>query len=93
MNNGEIFIRNGFTKKERSVTGELKNCYEKFVEINDLYDMWVSYNLEEHKGFIYVEFECGGEVESYSFDTYCEDEEDCFYEIMAEVINKKNLYK
>lgn len=88
-----IFIKNGFEKKDRSVTGEIKNCYEKFIEINDLYDMYVAYNIEERKGFIYVEFECGGEVGSFPFTTYSEDEEDCFKEVMEEVDRIKEMYK
>lgn len=57
----------GFTFEYRSVTGELKNCYEKTIKLSDLYYMWVSVNIETSAVVLYIEYDCGGEVATYKF--------------------------
>lgn len=62
----------GFTFERHSVTGELKNCYEKTIKLSDLYYMWVSVSIEMSMASLYIEYECGGEVATYNFLIDCD---------------------
>lgn len=63
-----IFLKNGFTYEKHNVLHNIHNCYEKCVSLSDTYDAWISINTDSGKGFIYVEYECGGEVTSYDVE-------------------------
>lgn len=60
-----ILTRYGFEYEQRSVTGHLKNCYEKSISLGPTYVAWVSVKTDTGEVYIYVEYECGGEVMSY----------------------------
>lgn len=60
-----ILIDYGFKYKHYSVTGNLHNCYEKTIQLSTLYYAWIAVKPDTNKVFIYIEFECGGEVASY----------------------------
>lgn len=66
----------GFSYEKRSVTGELKNCYEKTIKLSDTYYAWVAINISTSDVVIYVEFECGGEVATYNFSIDCDFDDD-----------------
>ena len=58
----------GFDKCARTVLGQ--PCqYETCVHSNnDLYCIWVGVNFDALEVYIYVEYECGGEVCRYTVD-------------------------
>lgn len=62
--NSNILTENGFKLKDRNVTGELKNCYEKCIDLG-LYYAWISVSPATRRVIIYVEYDCGGEVARY----------------------------
>ena len=87
-----IFTRNGFTFESLNATGDLKNCYEKYVELSDTYSAFIAISLETGETVIYIEYECGGEVSSHSTtisltDSFGDkrDEYDIFKELDEEV--------
>lgn len=66
-NTNNLLTKHGFKFVRSSVTGTLSNCYEKRLTLSDLYTAWIAVQIETGKGFIYIEYDCGGEVASYDF--------------------------
>lgn len=60
-----ILTEHNFEYVKSSCTYNLDNCYERCVKLTSLYDAWVAVKLTGEV-FIYVEYECGGEVEKLS---------------------------
>ena len=58
-----ILTKYDFEYEQRSVTGALNNCYEKVIPLG-LYSAWISVKTSGEV-FIYIEYDCGGEVASY----------------------------
>ena len=86
----------GFTFERHSVTGELKNCYEKTIKLSDLYYMWVAVNIETSAVVLYIEYDCGGEVATYNFTIDCdfnENPDEFITKLDNEVTDYANMYK
>lgn len=66
-NTSNLLTLYGFEFVCSSVTGVLSNCYEKALVLSDFYTAWIAVQIETGKGFIYIEYDCGGEVASYDF--------------------------
>ena len=76
-----ILTENGFEHKSSSVTGQLNDCYEKYIGVGP-YDAWIAVNTETGNVCIYVEYACGGEVATYthSLRNSWDDDPDDFFE-------------
>lgn len=62
----------GFSYEQHSVTGVLKNCYEKTIKLSNTYYAWIAVDINTSCVVIYIEFECGGEVATYNFTIDCD---------------------
>lgn len=75
-----ILIQNGFKHKASSVTGYLRDCYEKCIDLNQ-YCAWVAVNVKTGNVYIYVEYDCGGEIATYTHNMDASwNNEDAFFE-------------
>ena len=59
-----ILTEHGFKYEQSSVTGQFQNCFEKCVKFSSLYYGWVAVKTNGDV-YVYVEYECGGEVATY----------------------------
>ena len=72
------------------------NCYEKVVSLNSCYDAWVSVDIETSQVYIYIEYECGGEVARFDneLDTdFYVDQESFFRELDDYVTDVVSSYR
>ena len=76
-----ILTENGFEHKGGNVTGQLDDCYEKCIGVGTYY-AWIAVNTETGHVCIYVEYDCGGEVATYthSLRNSWDDDPDDFFE-------------
>ena len=91
-----ILTRNGFTFTSSSVTGALKQCYERCIRISKTYTAWVAVNIDSGQAVIYVEYECGGQVSTYHFSLvtpYQYEPYEFFEELDKEVTDYISTYK
>ena len=78
-----ILTKNGFKHKGSSVTGQLDDCYEKCIGVGSYY-AWIAVNTETGNVAIYVEYDCGGEVATYTYslrNSWNDDPDDFFEEL------------
>lgn len=95
-NGKNILTQYGFTFKERNVNGKLDNCYEKAITLSALYCAWVAVNIETSDVYIYVEYECGGEVSTFDFTlehNFYDGQEAFFNELDEEVTDYVNSFE
>ncbi len=87
-NRDNILTKHGFKYEHRSVTGELERVYEKCVKFPSIYYGWVAVSIETGEVFIYVEYDCGGEVATYSeqLENKWEDSQDRFFRELDELV-------
>lgn len=92
-NTNNILTENGFKYKPRSVTGDLKNCFEKCIDLG-LYYAWVAVNINTRRVLIYVEYDCGGEVARYTTNLMhlWEDSEEAFFKELDEYVTDRLEY-
>ena len=91
-----ILLANGFTRENESVTGDLINCYEKVVPLNSCYDAWISVDIETSQVYIYIEYECGGEVARFDNELDADfyvDQESFFAELDNYVTDTVSSYR
>ena len=68
-NNGLIVNKllesEGFRLEPHSPVGY--DCdYEKVIPHDDIYTLWVNVSLRDRKVYFYDEYDCGGEISSYT---------------------------
>lgn len=92
-NTNNILTENGFKYKPRSVTGDLKNCFEKCIDLG-LYYAWIAVNTDTRRVLIYVEYDCGGEVARYTTNLLhlWKDSEEAFFEELDEYVTDRLEY-
>lgn len=87
-----ILTEHGFKLKDRNVTGELKNCYEKCIDLG-LYYAWISVNPATRRVIIYVEYDCGGEVARYRDNLlHLWSDQEAFFEELDEFVTDSLKY-
>ncbi len=88
VDKNNILTQNNFKYKSSSCTGELNNCYERCISLTDCYDAWVAVKTDTGEVFTYVEYDCGGEVESIYDHIYInfEDLPRQFFEKLDEIV-------
>ena len=60
-----ILTEHGFTLEKSNVIGTLQCCYERILDFG-LYRAWVSVVTATGDVCIYVDYDCGGEVERHT---------------------------
>ena len=82
-----ILTKHGFKFKTSSVTGHFKNCYEKTIALDSSYVMWVAVKTDTSEVFIYIEYDCGGEIASreYALDNTFSNER-AFFEELDDIV-------
>lgn len=82
-----ILTEHGFKYTRSSVTGQLLNCFEKRIRFSNLYYGWVAVKTSGEV-YIYVEYECGGEVATYSeqLENKWEDSHEEFFAELDELV-------
>lgn len=91
-----ILLANGFTRENKSVTGDLIMCYEKVIFLNSCYVAWVSVDIETSQVYVYIEYECGGGVAKFDneLDTdFYVDQESFFRELDDYVTDTVSSYR
>lgn len=55
----------GFKLEDHSPAGY--DCdYEKVIPHDDIYTLWINVSLKDRKVYFYDEYDCGGEISSYT---------------------------
>ncbi len=89
-------IRKGYSFENSNADGTLKNCYEKYMSLSSIYSAFVSIYLNDDKAdiHIYVEYECGGYVNTYDGVIHADIDEnpDEFFKELDEFINDSLKY-
>ena len=92
-------IKNDFIPDTSSADGSLQNCYEKSFALSDLYWCFIAVEPNSKKCAVYIEYECGGYINSYSFDLGLntdldiDDTDYCKQQIIDEIDLIKENYK
>lgn len=83
-----ILTEHGFKYTRSSVTGQLRNCFEKRIRFSSLYYGWVAVKVTTGEVYVYVEYECGGEVATYSeqLENKWEDSQEEFFTELDELV-------
>ena len=96
IHNRNILTDNGFEYKASNCVGTMEYCYERCVTLSAKYDAWVSVKPETGDVFIYIEYECGGEVYRYNgtvLANWDESESEFFKELDEYVTDTTNFYR